>query len=202
MDEHVPDGVIEYWLYEHGGDDPAANAAYNRVMFAEFVRNPDRWGVSIQALAAKAGTAWSYGGDTCLSREEWRYLFKIAGYRETDSPAERPSQPLSLWRGATPEHRSNWSWTTRRDTAIHFASGWSVQTEIGLVWRAVVEPDRLLAKVTFAGEDEYVVDTEGLTIEPDGLWCRCAVDMAPFRGDVHRSRTALDIHELVLCPRL
>ncbi len=45
------------------------------------------------------------------------------------------------------------------------------------MWRAVVEPSRLFAKIN----SEFIVDTDGLTIEPDGLWCRCQVDLEPFR---------------------
>jgi hypothetical protein len=35
------------------------------------------------------------------------------------------------------------------------------------VWRATVEPWRLLARNTDHDEDEYVVDTAGLLIEAD-----------------------------------
>ncbi len=41
------------------------------------------------------------------------------------------------------------------------------------------------------------MDTDGLTIEPDGLWCRCPADLTPFRGADREARVALDIHELV-----
>lgn len=199
-EEHIPDGVIEYWLYEHGGTDPARAVAHgNPVLYAELWVDGRRWGVSRRDLARWAGTAWLVGGDRHLSREVWRDVFGRAGYRVDDEPAERPTESLVLWRGATPENRANWSWTDNRDAALMFASGWLVQQEIGMVWRAAVEPWRLLATVNAErGFCEYVVDTDGLATEPDGLWCRCAVDLAPFRED---ARTALDLHELVQCPR-
>lgn len=201
-EEHIPDGVIEHWLYEHGGDDPARHAAHGYgILYREFLHDGERWGINKADLARWAGTAWSYSGDEYLSRAEWRELFHLAGYREDDEPADRPTGSLLLWRGATPEGRARWSWTDARDTAIQFASGWLVQKEIGLVWRAIVEPERLLAKVSLGRGSEYIVDTDALAIEPDGLWCRCPVDLGMFRGDDHQSRMALDLHELVLCPR-
>lgn len=104
-------------------------------------------------VAEYAGAAWFRAGESFLDHEEWRDLFELAGYREDDCEARRPTEPLLLWRGATPEHRANWSWTDVRDIAIQFASGWMVQEVIGLVWRAVVEPDRLLAKITLFPKD-------------------------------------------------
>ncbi len=197
--DYILDAMLLLWL-DHFGEVPqtvAAAACGNTAMFAKMYRDGNGYGFGEEDLAEHAGTAWCHGAG-CLHRDEWRELFDLAGYREDDWPTDRPTEPLVLWRGATPEHRANWSWTDVRDAAIHYASGWLVQDEIGLVWRAVVEPDRLLAKLGGRRFNEYVVDTEGLAIEPDGLWCRCAVDLDPFRGE---SRIALDLHELVSCPR-
>lgn len=204
MDEehdYILDATVLLWLDKYGDVLPAVEAAAygNGAMFAKMYRDGSGVGIGLDDVSEYAGAAWFRWGDCHLGREEWRELFEFAGYCEDDEPADRPAEPLTLWRGATPEHRANWSWTDSRDAALMFASGWMVQEELGLLWRAAVEPDRLLAKMTAArGFSEYVVDTDGLTIEPDGLWCRCPVDLHPFRQD---ARTALDLHELVLCPR-
>ena len=74
--------------------------------------------------------------------------------------------------------------------------------EIGVIWRAVVEPERLFARLTEShslGFTEYVVDTDGLEIEPDGLSCGCEIDLAPFRGADQDVQVALDLHVLVTC---
>lgn len=200
MDEHLSDVVVQAWLDRTDGI-VAYEAAHNPQVFAALVRGD--FGVSHDDLAEHAGLAWAIGGDVYLSRDEWRYLFEIAGYREDNDPASWPTAPLVLWRGATPSVRSNSSWADRRDAALMYASGWFCQDEIGLVWRALVEPERLLAKITDhqGGFAEYVVDTDGLGIEPDGLWCRCPVDLKPFRGNDLEAQIALDIHELVTCSR-
>ncbi len=204
-DDYILDATVLLWLDHYGDVLPAVEAAAygNRAMFAKMYRDGSGVGIGTDDVAVYAGTAWrAWGSHEHLSPDEWRDLFDWSGYREDDCQAERPKEPLALWRGATPEHRANWSWTDLRDTAIHYTSGRLVQKEIGLVWRAVVEPERLLAKISGDRKwNEYVVDTDGLTIEPDGLWCRCAVDLAPFRGSDHASRTALDLHEIVVCPR-
>ena len=166
--------------------------------FQAFWLRGERWGVSRKELALYAKDVWVRWGEACLDRDAWREVFTLAGYRENDEPVARPVAPLTLWRGATPEFRTNWSWTEERDRALCYASSYWVQPEVGLVWRAtVVEPGRLLAKYDY----EFVVDTDGLLIEPDGLWCRCPVDLAVFRGGDRDSQIALDLHELVDCPR-
>lgn len=198
----LPRDPIERWLFLNDGDRESAVKDASREMFALLYREGERYSVAKRLLAAHAGAQWFRGANTCLEREEWRDLFRRAGYREDDVPTRRPDSPLVLWRGATPENRANWSWTDVRDTALMFASGWIVQKERGLVWRATVGPERLLAKLSGLPEGgEYVVDTEGLVIEPDGLWCRCDVNLEPFRAEDGGSRIALDLHELVLCPR-
>lgn len=201
--ERLSDYVIQEWLdHMDGVGDVAYEAAFYPQVFAELVRGD--FGLSLEELAAHVGTAWGQGGDLYLPRDESLYLFEIAGYRENDDLAARPTAPLRLWRGATPALRRNWSWANRRDAALMFASGgWFCQEETGLVWSAVVEPERLLAKIDYTRGNfaEYIVDTEGLTIEPDGLWCRCPTDLTPFRGNDREAQIALDIHELAICPR-
>lgn len=196
---------LALWLeHRHDFDIAAAiedAAHHSPAIFAELVRCADEYGIDLEDLADYAGLAWVGVADQHLDRERWRALFEIAGYREDDEPAERPIEPMALWRGAMPKFRANWSWANLRDAAHMYASGWWVQEEVGIVWRAVVEPERLLARVSHGRYAEYVVDTDGLTIEPDGLWCRCRADLTPFRGADRDAQLALDIHELVTCTR-
>jgi len=202
-DDLISDFAIQLSVARCDGDvqQVVEQAAYDSGSFyAKLYYDGWAYGITHDDLSECVGTAWCRWGDKQLDRETWRALFDLAGYREDDEPADLPTEPVVLWRGALPEYRRNWSWTDRRDAAHHFASGWVVQKEIGLIWRAVVEPERLLAKIT-GGCTEYVVETTGLHIEPDGLWCRCPIDPDAFRGSDRSNRVALDIHELVLCPR-
>ena len=122
-----------------------------------------------EAAAATVGGAWSASNfpDRCLGRQSWRALFALAGYTRNGVPAERPTEPLTLYRGAVPEHRADWSWTDRVDVARGYAEGARTCREAGKLWQAVVEPWRLLARndgPDNRDEAEYVVDTDGLTI--------------------------------------
>jgi len=195
---HLPDKVIEFMLGEHGLD---GIAGLDGEAFALLYRDGERFGVAHEDLAEYAGGAWVGPGDAYLDRDEWRALFRAVGYREDDQPAARPTEPLVLYRGATPEDRAAWSWTENPDAAAQYASGWWVQADLGLVWRATVAPEHLLARIIYQRYSEYIVDTDGLTIEPHTLWCRCPVPLDPFRGPVPQARVALDIHELVTCTR-
>jgi hypothetical protein len=93
----------------------------------------------------------------------WRVLFKYAGYTVDGKPAERPPEPLELWRGSVPERCTDWSWTDNRDVAQWYANGYRRRPQ-GTVWQATVEPWRLLARNTERNEGEYVVDTDGLVL--------------------------------------
>lgn len=208
-DYWLPDCVVEYLLEECQRGDVAYEAAHNAALYAALWRDGELfWDISRRELAEHAAIAWYNKVEKYLHPDEWREVFRLAGYRHNDDPADRPTEPLQLWRGATPELRAGFAWTDLRDAAWMFASGFMVQPDVGMVWRATVEPERLLAKITHSGtrhrwqhHAEYVVDTEGLLIEPDGLWCACPVDLEPFRGDDRGAQIALDVHELIRCRR-
>lgn len=97
-----------------------------------------------------------------LTRDEWAELFHVAGYTYNGQRRARPRLPRVLYRGADAAHRDGWSWTDDRRLAHWFAD----RRPGGRVWTATVEPGRLLARITTvrAGESEYVVTTDGLTI--------------------------------------
>ncbi len=46
-----------------------------------------------------------------LEDDEWSALFEHAGFTVNGVRAERPTEPLVLFRAAPEEHRLGWSWT-------------------------------------------------------------------------------------------
>ncbi|MFD8597642.1 hypothetical protein ACFV1L_21830 [Kitasatospora sp. NPDC059646] len=123
--------------------------------------------IDAAALAAHIGRVWSMAEypDSALDREDWRELFTAAGYTADGEPAERPAEPVELWRGSVPERRTDWSWTTRRDLAEGYANGTAARRPTtGRLYRTVAPPAALLAHNNGRGESEYVLDTEHLTI--------------------------------------
>jgi hypothetical protein len=117
--------------------------------------------------AQLAGDVWSMAEypDEGMARTSWRRIFKMAGFCKDGVPADRPTQSLVLFRGATEDRAKCWSWTDDRAVAEKYASG-HFRREPGRVWRALVEPRRLLAHNTGRNEAEWVVDTRGLKVEP------------------------------------
>ncbi|MGK3110639.1 hypothetical protein [Streptomyces sp. WAC05858] len=130
----------------------------------------DAWvGETIDArtLAAHVGCVWSMAEypDAALDRPAWRTLFAAAGFTTDGRSAERPAGPVELWRGSVPERRADWSWTTRRTVAEGYATGTGARRPpTGRLYRTVASPYALLAHNTGRGEDEYVLNTDGLTI--------------------------------------
>lgn len=101
---------------------------------------------------------WSGDGkvSSMLSLAQWRSLFTQAGYAQDGVPADRPAEPVRLYRGATVEGKHGMSWTSSLDTAKFFAI--PTLGDEGTIWTAVFEPEHLLARITARGEHEYVVD--------------------------------------------
>lgn len=97
--------------------------------------------------------------------ELWADLFDAAGYTVDGKPAERPTEPLRLYRGATVEHKAGWSWTDDLQVAQRFAGDLLGRSK-GQVWTALIDPADLLARIDDREESEYVVNPECLVIEP------------------------------------
>jgi hypothetical protein len=117
-------------------------------------------------LTATIGGVWTGAEypDQALGRRAWLELFAEAGYTEEGRPAERPTDPLTLYRGATYERRRLMSWTDNRAVAERFAAGGLVGRQAGRLWTATVPPPALLCRINDRDESEYVVDTRGLRI--------------------------------------
>lgn len=115
-----------------------------------------------------AGSLWSVAEfPESYLRNEWIDVFELAGYCVDGLPSPRPAEPLTLYRGATPEGKTGMSWTDDHEIARRFASGelWGRQTP-GVLWTAKVEPWRLLCRNHEDGrhEAEYVIDPAGLEV--------------------------------------
>lgn len=128
--------------------------------------------ISYDTLAAHVGAVWSLAEfpDQCLEREQWLELFRCASFTVDGKRAALPTEPLTLWRGAVPERRADWSWTTDPEVARTYASGTMLGRPMGKVWQVVAPPGALLAAnlgPDTRKESEYVVDTRGLNIFED-----------------------------------
>jgi hypothetical protein len=125
--------------------------------------------LTLWALRKHVGAVWSgcEFPESALDVETWGELFDRAGYTVDGRRAPRPTAPLTLYRGATPERRYGLAWTPDRDVAAWFVSR-VFMPPTSRVWRAVVEPGQLYAQNVRCreGEPEYVVDTCGLDVAP------------------------------------
>lgn len=121
--------------------------------------------VTTHTVTALVGSIWSSAEypDRELDRDTWRWLFDVAGFTADGKPADRPAEPLTLFRGSVPERRTDWSWTRTRAVAERFAAGIRGRGE-GRLWVCTVPPSHMLAVNTGRDEDEVVVDTRGLRI--------------------------------------
>jgi len=99
-----------------------------------------------------------------LARADWRRLFGKAGFTVEGVPADRPTEPVRLWRGAWRRDKGGLSWTTTRSRAEWFVKARSGDQRL---WTTLAPPGALLCYQHEAGrgEDEWIVDTRGLTIE-------------------------------------
>ena len=135
-----------------------------------------------EAAAAVVPAAWSVVSwpQSVLTRKDWLALFHLAGFTVDEKPADRPSEPVVLYRGAPHRYRRRWSWTADREVAAKFASGSLHEAPVpGQVWTATVPPGHLLAEINGRDEQEFVVDTRGLQITQDVLG-------DPASADVHQ----------------
>ncbi|MFF2077095.1 hypothetical protein ACFVXG_20325 [Kitasatospora sp. NPDC058162] len=112
---------------------------------------------TVRALVGNVWSACEYP-DRELDRDTWQWLFDVAGYTEDGELAERPTEPVELWRGSVPERRTDWSWSSDRAVAEKFAAGIRGRRP-GHLYRLVCPPEALLAANNDRSEAEFVVDT-------------------------------------------
>lgn len=118
-----------------------------------------------KAYARVVPYAWSlaeFPGLT-MPRADWRALWKKAGFVIDGKSAQRPAEPIRLWRGATRAHKGGMAWTEDRAGAQWFVDHRHRQ---GFLWTAVVPPQNLLVRIHETGrhESEWIVDTRGVEI--------------------------------------
>lgn len=121
--------------------------------------------VTGDTVTVLVGSVWSSAEypDRHLDHDTWRWLFDAAGFTVDGERADRPAEPMRLYRGSVPERRTDWSWSRDVKVALKFAAGVRGRPP-GRLWAATVPPWRMLAVNTGRGEDEVVVDTRGLEI--------------------------------------
>lgn len=122
--------------------------------------------ITAATVTALIGGIWSGAEypDSHLDRDEWRWLFKIAGFTIDGVTADRPAEPILLYRGTVPERRTDWSWSTDRKIAEGYADGTAARRPAGRLYAVLAPPESLLCADNGRQEAEYVVDTDGLTI--------------------------------------
>lgn len=163
----LADYFSEHWIYPPTNDELGGVSRLARNDEPHFLSALNGYGLLAPEVASvRVPSAWSSAEipQRCLEDGEWRVLFGLAGYTKDGVPSPRPTHPLTLYRGAPPEYRRRWSWTSDLDQAHWFAR--RLDRECVGVWTADVQPQRLLAYNHESGrnEAEYVVDTHGLRI--------------------------------------
>jgi hypothetical protein len=111
----------------------------------------------------------------------WRELWERIGFvherLDEDDTKERdqslPTAPVRLYRGAIASRKKGMAWTPDLDRAKWFARRLSPTTgtrngglRVARVWTTLCPPDRVYARFDGRREEEWVIDTRGLRIEP------------------------------------
>jgi hypothetical protein len=129
-----------------------------------------------------------------LDARTWLDLFKAAGFVSWDSlvgtEIAAPSVPLTVYRGATDGvGAQGMAWTEDLETARRFAQAAESGEERGVIYRAVVPPEAVLAIFRDRAEHEVLVN-------PDMLRGRVAIigRADPAVAKVERERLAAVFH--------
>jgi hypothetical protein len=132
--------TILWTLSAHGCIDPKA---YPRAV-------PFTWGIA------------EYPG-LSLSKTQWLGLWENAGFTRDGVPAERPTEPVRLWRAAHPTYKRGFAWTDDIKVAKRFLD---MRWHRSRLYECVVPPDRLLAYIhnEGRGESEWIADVKALRL--------------------------------------
>jgi hypothetical protein len=118
---------------------------------------------SMSGIVAEAWASGEPGSASCIGYGEWLQLFRLNGFTYLGEPAQRPGEPVTVYRGCTHEHRLGMSWSTEVGVARRFATEGMSSRPPGAVYVARVGPDYLLAFIEEGHEEyEWVVDPSGL----------------------------------------
>lgn len=93
----------------------------------------------------------------CLDYDQWLIMFEDGGYTHNGMSADKPTQAVTLYRGADDENKVGMSWSPDLVVAQWFANRFD-----GKVWKYTFEPLQLLAYIDNhrPGESEYIVSTD------------------------------------------
>ena len=119
-----------------------------------------------EELAYAISDAWSAAEypEQYHRTTDWKMLMRHVGYTVDGVPADRPSRPLRLWRGATLEGSRGMAWSTSRETAEWFRDRLNYFGLDWRLWTAEVTPRRMLMACNDRDEHEVVINTSWLTI--------------------------------------
>jgi hypothetical protein len=119
---------------------------------------------TVTAVISDVWSGAEYPQDS-LTRVDWLDLFEVAGFTVDGRPAERPTEPVKLWRGCVPPLRRRMSWTSDRELAEKYATGMLRGRPKGVVHETIAPPDSLLCvNHSSREESEYVINARGLKI--------------------------------------
>jgi hypothetical protein len=120
--------------------------------------------LDLAAHPSVVADAWSSPEypERCFEPDRWIWvkLFRTAGYTHDGQPATPPTEPITVYRGCTPEGRGGMAWTSDLAMARRFAHDRLRGRPVGQVYAFDAPPEALLAYIHETGrqESEYVID--------------------------------------------
>jgi hypothetical protein len=171
------DRLIRAAMREFGGNDPDLRmdadtfgtlVAYTgRIYGPQSLYRLDHYNaIQPKAYAEIVSQVWSMAEfpSHSMSRADWRRMWRKAGFTMDGTPADRPTEPVRVWRAATPRFKGSFAWTDDKERALWFLRH---RRAGGRLYTALVPPGRLLARIHESGrrESEWIVDTRGVAIE-------------------------------------
>ncbi|MGW5340324.1 hypothetical protein ACWEQD_18150 [Rhodococcus pyridinivorans] len=133
--------------------------------------------------------------------DKWISMFRTLGFvtygdvNGVVDESKRPTEPLTLYRGAPPEYRAGLSWTDTPERARWYVQEWETgkRNTGGTVWKCIIPPERFLGYFDRdpVEEIEWVADVRGLPI----------VEHIPADREIVRPRVAAPSGRVVIDPR-
>jgi len=88
----------------------------------------------------------------------WTVMWQRHDFLTDDADVSRPDQPMTLWRGASPERANGLAWTANKEYAYQYANQRNDPAKpTSFVWSTVATPDMIRGRLVGRNEDEYVV---------------------------------------------
>lgn len=119
-----------------------------------------------------------------LTNQQWLQMFNAVGFTFNGTPARRPVNDVTLYRGSPELYSRNWSWTTDLPYVQRYIRSESVrrsshnlmaapQRSTPMIWTVKAPPASVLAATSLPCvmmadyfRNEVIVNTEGLDIRP------------------------------------